>query len=204
MKKFRNLMLITILGFGSFFSTSAHAVGGLFVEPMLTYETGDTNTEYPAPFSNSTGTVQGIGIGGRVGLHISEILFAALDVRYAKPNVKNSENNLDSASALYNYGPVVGIQTPIIGLRVWGSYVLDGQMDPEESNNVDFKYTQAQGYRVGVGFQIIMLSLNLEYQDLKYGSTTVEKFGPFAANASDSINLKNKSYIVSVSFPLEF
>lgn len=204
MFKSKSLMIIAILGFTALTTSVAQAAGGLFVEPMLTYETGDATIDYPAPWSNSTGTVQGLGIGGRVGLHLSEVFFAALDVRYAKPTFKNSSNNLDSASALYNYGPVVGLQTPIIGLRVWGSYVLDGQLDPEESNSVDLKFTQAQGYRVGVGFQIIMLSLNLEYQDLKYGSTTVEKLGPFAANASDSVSLKNKSYIVSVSFPLEF
>ncbi|MBC7420060.1 MAG: outer membrane beta-barrel protein [Bdellovibrio sp.] len=204
MLQFRNLMLITILGFSSFAATTALAAGGLFVEPMLTYERGDSTLEYPAPFLNSTGTISGVGLGARVGAHVNEVIFLALDARYAKPNFKNSSNNLDASSASYNYGPAVGVQTPLIGLRVWGSYVLGGELDPEESNNVDLKFTQAQGYRVGVGFQIIMLSLNLEYQDLKYGSTKVEKVGPFAASASDNINLKNKSYILSVSFPLEF
>ncbi len=203
MLKSKNLILATLLSFFSLASTSASAVGGLFAEPILTYETGNSTIDSPT-FNSSSGTVNGVGIGGRIGFHLSEIIFLAADLRYAKPTYKNSANNMDSTSTSFNHGPVVGIQTPLIGLRVWGSYILGGELNPEESNNVDLKFAGAQGYRVGAGLQLILLSLNLEYQDLSYGSTTVEKFGPFAVNASDNTSLKNKSYIVSVSFPLEF
>ncbi len=177
--------------------------GGIFVEPMITYESGTTSTDYPAPFSNSTGSIIGFGLGARLGLHINDSLFAALDARYSQPQFKDSSNNLDSAATSYNYGPVIGVQMPGIGLRLWGTYVLGGQLNPKESNNVDIKFDEPKGLRLGVGFHISSLSLNLEYQDIKYSSATLEKVGPFTnSSASNNINLTNKSYLLSVSFPM--
>jgi len=48
-----------------------------------------------------------------------------------------------------------------------------------------------------------MVSINLEYQSLKYDKTTLEKLGPFSVGTDlGSSKLTNNSYVVSVSFPI--
>jgi hypothetical protein len=48
-----------------------------------------------------------------------------------------------------------------------------------------------------------VVSLNLEYQDIKYDKATLEEFGPFSSGTSfGSVNLTDKSWIASVSFPI--
>ena len=55
-------LLFTIAG-----PVNAETTGvGLFVDPAVTYESGQTSTTYPAPFSNASGTSNGLGIGARL------------------------------------------------------------------------------------------------------------------------------------------
>lgn len=176
---------------------------GVFVEPFVSYEKGDSSIDYPSPFHSSSGDINGFGVGARLCIHIHDVIFLGLDGRYAKPKFKDSTNNLDSNATGYNYGAVLGVQTPVVGLRVWGTYVFGGQLDPESSNNVDLKFTEATGYRVGVGFRLAIVSLNVEYQDLKYGKTTLEAIGPFTPGADSNIDMRDKAWIASVSFPIE-
>lgn len=196
------LMLTVSLG-----ATTARAdeKGGLFVEPMVTYEGhSDTSIDWPAPFTNSTGSVEGFGVGARLGFHVGEIFFLGAEGRYSKPTFKDSSNNLSADADAYNYGLVAGVQAPVWGLRVWGSWIAGGELNPKEDNSVDFKFKDGQGYRIGAGIHLSIVSLNLEYQNMKYGTTEVEQLGPFATNTTfgDS-ELKNESYILSVSFPIE-
>ena len=176
---------------------------GLFVEPAVTYERGDTDVNYPSPFSNSSGSADGFGVGARLGFHVADILFLGADARYSKPQFKNSSASYDAHSTAFNWGPVAGVQMPIVGLRVWGSYVAGATLDPDRSNNFDVKYKNGSGYRVGAGFKIAIVSLNLEYQSIKYTQAVLEQIGPFsAASVFNNVELKNKSWIVSVSFPI--
>ncbi len=178
--------------------------GGLFVEPSLTYELGETDVNYPSPFSNSSGNSDGIGLGARVGFHISEVIFFGLDGRYALTKFKDSSVSYEENATSTNWGPVVGIQIPKFGLRVWGAYVLGGQLDPDSSSNLDVKFKKAQGIRVGTGFRISMVSLNLEYQQLNYRDTILQQVGPFSTNSDfGGVELENKSLIASLSFPIE-
>src|SRR5690606_23778532 len=113
-------------------------------------------------------------------------------------------NGYDANATAYNIAPVVGIQMPNVGLRLWASYVLLGVLDPESNNGTDLKFEDGKGLRIGGGFRIFSLSLNLEYEDLDYGRTVIEQAGIFGGlGSSDAINLDNKSYILSLSFPLE-
>lgn len=202
----RNALLALSLGFLIVLAPmSALAEGaiGLLVEPAVTYEKSDSSVSLPSPINDTSGHIDGFGVGARVGFHISEIIFAGLDARYSMPNFKDS-SGYDAKATAFNYGPVVGVQTPVVGLRVWGTYVLGGQMEPEKSGLVDVKFDQASGYRVGVGFYVTVVSLNLEYQELKYGSTTIQALGPINPNADTSnASLRNKTWIASVSFPIE-
>lgn len=179
--------------------------GGLFVEPGLTYESGSTSTNYPSPFSSSTGTIIGLGVGARVGFHLNEAFFLALDARYAMPQFKDSSVLYDAKSVSTNWGPVIGIQMPNVGMRLWGSYILGGELNPERSTSFDVKLQNGTGYRLGVGFRLAAVSLSLEYQQLKYGKLKLEQLGPFSSGSSfDSVNLANNAWIAGVSFPLQF
>lgn len=171
----------------------------------MTYELGDTDVNYPTPFSNSTGESNGLGLGLRLGFHLNEIFFLALDGRYATPQFKDSSVTYDEKANSSNWGPVVGLQMPTAGLRLWGSLIAGGTLDPASTGNFDVKFDEASGYRLGVGLHLFSLSLNLEYQDLKYGQARLQKLGPFSTTSDlDNVDLESKSWIASVSFPLEF
>jgi hypothetical protein len=52
--------------------------------------------------------------------------------------------------------------------------------------------------------RVTAVSMNLEYQQLKYGDTELEQVGPFSSSAAlSSVNLEANSWLASVSFPLE-
>lgn len=182
----------------------AESSGGLFVEPGITYESTDTDINWPAPFTNSTGSVKGYGLMARLGFHINEAFFIALDGRYAKPTFSDSSTNADVSADHSTYGPVVGVQMPNFGLRVWGAYVLGGELNPgEASGGTDYKFEKANGYRVGAGFHLSFVSLNLEYQEIKY-DTTLQSQGGFPLNSQfDNSDLTSKGYVISLSFPAE-
>lgn len=175
--------------------------GGLFIEPMLTYENGDAEVDLPSPFNSSDSSVDGFGIGGRLGFHFLESVFVGIDGRYSKPTYKNDDTNISTDATAYNYGPVVGIQLPTpLGIRVWAGYIAGGQMDLEEDQGVDLKFKDGSGYRIGGGIKLALVSLNLEYQQMNYKETELEDAGIFTGTTND-VDQKNSSYVFSVSFP---
>lgn len=175
---------------------------GLFVEPALTYETGQMDVNYP--FATSSGDTNGFGLGARLGMHINDALFVGVDGRYSQLNFQdtNSVFDYDTRAENFNLAPVIGIQMPDIGLRVWGSYILTSTLDPKESNGLDLKFADGQGYRLGAGFKVYSVSLNLEYQKVDYDKTTIQQLGPIGNSATDGVTLKNETWIASVSFPI--
>lgn len=177
---------------------------GLFVEPSVTYEIGKTSTNYPAPFSDASGTSEGLGIGARLGFHAFESLFFGIDARYSMPQFKDSVLGYNAKAVSTAWGPVVGMQMPVFGLRIWGSYVANGDLNPDSSGNIDIKFKQATGYRLGTGLRLETVSVNLEYQQIKYNQAELEQLGPFSGSTTfNNISLDNKAWIVSLSFPLE-
>lgn len=178
--------------------------GGLFVEPMLTYERGRGDVNFPAPFNSADTEVDGFGIGARLGFHVLESVFIGADGRYSMPTFKDNKLKQDVDAKSWNVGPVVGVQMPtIVGLRVWAGYVLAGEIDPDKGQGVKEKFKSGSGYRVGAGFKIAMLSLNLEYQHVNYDKTTIEEVGVFTPNTTrGDIELENNSTVLSVSFPV--
>ena len=175
---------------------------GLFVEPSVSFEKGESSINYPG-LSDSSGTSDGFGLGARLGFHLSEVFFAGVDGRYSMVQFKDSSVDYDSKSNSYNIGPVVGMQMPNFGLRLWGAYVMDGELNPEESRGFDVKFENPTGPRIGAAFRLAAMSLDIEYQQLKYDSSTLERAGAFNPNARfDDVKLENNSWIVSLSFPL--
>jgi len=176
---------------------------GLFVEPGISYEFSNSTINYPAPFNDHDGNVHGFGLLGRLGFHVADVIFIAADGRYSRPTFRDSTGNFDSTADAYNWGVTGGIQTPVAGLRLWASWILGAGIDPDSVNNFDVKYSSGSGWRVGAGFYIEALSLNFEYQHIGYDTVEVQQIGAFTPGTSFSgSELRNNSYIFSVSFPV--
>lgn len=201
----KQLKLFTLGLLVSVCASFAHAdelsKGGLFIEPSLTYQTGKNTVSYPAPLNDSDEDVKGLGLGLRLGFHVYESVFLAADARYAMPTYDSSALGDSAESTAYNAGVTLGVQTPVAGLRVWGTYILAGELNPKDINGFDVKFNDLKGYRVGAGIYVGVVSLNLEYQDAKYDSTTIEDAGGLSGNLDD-LEGHDKSYILSVSFPV--
>lgn len=209
--KLKRLFIVSLLtimartvGAEEISNSSEQSPMGLFIEPAVTFDLGATTIQYPSPLSNSTGSVNGFGLGAKLGFHISESVFVALDGRYSMPQYKDSSVHYEALATSYNWGPVVGVQFPEVGMRVWGGLVLGGDLNPDASDGFDVKFKNANGFRVGTGFRVASVSLNLEYQQLGYGEAILEQIGPFdPESAFDNVFLQSRSWIASVSFPFE-
>lgn len=178
-------------------------IGGIFVEPGLNYEQGILKVTNPTTLSGEQDEkITGLGVGVRLGFHFFDILYLAGDARYSKPRYQSDALNGSADASALNFGATLGVQTPVAGLRLWATSVIDGQLDPDAINATNIKYTGFNGYRIGVGFYVAMVSLDLEYQEAKYKSVDVESLGPFTANAISNMNGTQKAYILGVSFPI--
>ncbi len=193
--------LLSVTAFADDTMTNNNHGSGLFIEPAITYESGTLKLDYPG-FGSSNENVKGFGLGARIGFHCYDVLFVAADLRYSKPRYESSALNDSADSQAYNGGVTLGVQTPLAGLRIWGTYIADGMLDPDKMGALDIKYTGFNGYRVGGGFYIATVSLNLEYQVAKYKSNSVS-FTPISgASSFDNVYGTQTGYIASVSFPI--
>lgn len=168
--------------------------GGFYLEPMVTYQTGEATLHLPSPINDQKQDMDGFGAGLRAGFHISQILFVAADARYSWLEF----DDFDTKG--WNIGPVLGVQMPKYGLRLWGTYVLGGELEQDETQDLDAKFTDPKGYRLGAGIHVKSVSLNLEYQNLTYNKFKGEAAGITGNFDSDA---DDKSWIASVSFPIE-
>lgn len=200
------LAIVTMTGFAHAQETTTtedKPKAGLFVEPGIIYQSQDTTVDWGSAVSNSTGKNNGFGANVRLGMHINEMFFAGLDGRYLLTKFEDSAVNTDVNAKSYDVAPVIGFQMPDIGLRLWGSYVVWGELDPEKVTstliNYDAKLSKANGYRVGAGFHVYSFSINLEYQDLKYDTVDVDVL---PANFNPNI-ATSKGLVFGVSFPVE-
>ena len=191
-----NFKLFSLTVFGLIFANISHAESGLFVEPGIQYETGDSAFNWPAPYSRTDGNVKGFGVGAKVGIHFFEVLFAGLDATASRPVY--SDNNIETYSTSLNAGGIIGVQMPVVGLRVWGEYIFASQFDPDVKNGIDTKFSHGTGYKAGAGFLLFFVSLNLEYQDIIY--TKSELTAPIAVSSKD--NFERKTFILGLSFPM--
>lgn len=186
------------------FSVHAKNKAGLLLEPIISYDQSDFTVDYPSPLGKTKGEITAPGIGARVGFHIYESLLLGADVRYSKIEFNDSDNNYKVEGEAYNFGPTLVLQLPTqLSLRIWGGYILSGELDPQKSNGFDVKFGQAQGHRLGVGLMVGTVSLNLEYKNIKYNNVTLESAGGFNSGTSfDSVDLTNTGHTASISFPL--
>ena len=175
------------------------AFAGFYIEPGLTYEKGDNSIQWPAPFSESSGESKGLGLNVKLGYHADDVFFVGFDGSYSQPKFENSSVNYSADATSTTYGAIVGVQMPIVGLRLWGGYIFAGELNPKADGNFDVKFSSAKGPKLGVGFKVLMVSLNFEYMDLEYDKADAELAGALSGELTD--NLKNKVGVVSVSLP---
>lgn len=167
--------------------------GGFFLEPLISYEMGEPDSSYPAPFGAGDTELNGFGAGLRLGFHALESIFIGADGRYSIAQFKSDSLDEEIDTKSFNYGPTVGVQMPfLIGLRAWGTYVLGGEVDPDGARGIDENFTEADGWRLGAGMKVGFASLNVEYQDITYDE----------AVAGTAVELVNQSWVFSVSFPM--
>jgi len=176
--------------------------GGFFIEPMLTYERGVADIDWPAPLGDSKADVEGFGAGARVGVHVMESLFIGADGRYSRNEIKDDESDTTLEGSAYNWGPVVGLQMPTdLGIRVWAGYIMGGANDLDEKDDIDLKLNDGKGHRLGAGIKLGPVSLNAEYQHINYDDVELQD-SPIFTGSTDSIDTKVDSYVFSVSFPI--
>lgn len=179
--------------------------GGFFIEPMLTATQQDSTvrtSQLPIVTGDTKGNSKGFGAGVRIGGHASDILIVALDGRYSRVDVDDSFYSKAKAD-VYNVAPMIGLQTPLFGVRIMAGYVVAGENNPGAgSQNIDLKFKEASGWRVGAGVHIYAISINLEYEDLTYNTTEVESFGSVAVNNSTSVDSNSRGYTLSLGFPI--
>ena len=179
---------------------AAENKAGVFLEPMLTYETGEADVKVPA-FGTTESEISGPGVGARLGFHLAETFFLGIDGRYSILSYENDDTNIDTDATSYNLGPVAGIQMPTdIGLRLWVGLIMMGGMDVEKDNGLDLKFKDASGYRIGGGIKVSTVSLNLEYQEIEYDETELEDAGAFSGSSRD-FSQDASALVFSVSFP---
>jgi len=181
-------------------TSTAHA--GFLIEPGVTYEIGNNEIAWPAPLTTSTGDSSGLGLNLKLGWAFEHLLYIAVDGDFSKPKFKNSAVSYDATANSYLYSALLGVDLPL-GFRVWGGYVFDGSLDPEASNGYDVSFKKANGLKLGAGWKIILVSLNLEYMDLQYNDSKLEQAAGVTVNTDFSQNLKNKLVVLSVSLPIQ-
>ena len=151
----------------SFAQDSSDNEGGLFVEPMITWERGRGDVNFPSPISSADTEIDGFGVGARFGGHVYNTVFLAVDGRYSIPKFKDNKINQDADAKAWNVGPVIGMQMPtLFGLRIWGGWIIAGGIDVDRSKNVKEEFKSGQGYRIGAGVKLALASINVEYQKL--------------------------------------
>ena len=177
---------------------------GFYLEPMVSAIREDSNLNSASLNTSTTGTTEGYGVGLRLGGHVSEVLFLGVDGRYAKMQQSDSFYDKNSSN-VYNVAPMIGLQTPLWGIRVLAGYVVLGENGLDANKQgVKLKFKEPRGWRLGAGLHAGPVGINLEYQDLKYNKAEIQSLGSIATNVNvNGIDESTKGYALSLSFPVE-
>lgn len=176
--------------------------GGLFLEPSVTYEHGKGKIDFKS-IAQPDGDLKGLGLGLRFGGHINDIFFLAVDTAYSQPEFTDENGDFDYDLKSWLAGITLGAQTPVAGLRVWGSYIPFGEvkLDGRGSNDSNIKYKDPKLYKIGAGLRVAVVSVNLEYLNGDYTTMEVQNAGSLLSGDYRG-DANRESWILSVSFPL--
>ena len=175
---------------------------GLFLEPGVSYQHVSSNINYGGTVAaNSSATARGFGVIGRAGVHVYESFFVAADARYAFPCFEDNANGYSASAQSWDIAPVIGMQMPDWGARVFVGYVLAGALDPQSANNANVKFENPNGWRAGFGLKLKQFSVNIEWQHLHYGKANVE---PAAGGNVTGVDYNAEGLVASITFPIGF
>lgn len=172
--------LIAVFALISGFACVSQA--GVLIEPYLGYEMGTTKDAID-------GKLEGTQMGLRLAYTAPVFFWAGLDATMGMSAKAKADGVPDEEAKRTTVSGVVGVDFPIL-VRAWLGYSF--------VNEIKFDAGKYKGNqtKVGVGFTgLPFVSLNFEYVTEKF-----DKFEDFTVNPE----LKNDSYVVSVSLPFEF
>jgi len=179
------------------FSGSVHAA--IFVEPGRSYEFADSTIRYPEPLRERSSIPIGPGGPGmavRIGGDFAESFFTAIDARFLRPRVRDAVHAYESVANAFLWGPVVGM-IPWPGFRLWASWIAGGGITPDSGRGFNVRYHRARGFRMGMKFRVLFMNAHFEYQRATYGDLEI------ANVVNRGSRLLDRSYVLSLSFPLE-
>ncbi len=175
---------------------------GLFLEPGVTYQNTHSTVDYGSTVGNSSAGTRGFGAVLRGGVHVWERFFVAVDGRYAFLNFNDNATNIDVAARSWDVAPTIGMQMADWGARLYVGYALAGDLDPEAANGRDAKFSQANGWRAGLGLKARNVSVNIEWQRLHYGEASLSQ--PGGAATLTGVDYNGEGLVASITFPIEF
>jgi hypothetical protein len=177
-------------------------LAGFYIEPGIVGTREDADIKSSLVGSDRSGNANSVSVDLKLGGHINDMFFAGADGRYGRSRFENTSYQ-DTDATSWNWGPTVGLNTPYFGGRVWASYIVDGNYNPDQgANGVDLNFKDPYGWRVGGGIRLSNVSLNLEYEDLTYRTTDFESVGTLAANTAGT-DFAQRGYSLSLSFPID-
>ena len=156
---------------------------------------------YASGLINSNATTKGFGVMVRAGIHVYDRFFIAADGRYSMLKYNDNANHYTESASGWDLSPVIGIQMPDMGPRLFAGYIVTGSLDPKGTNGIDPMLDQASGFRVGAGLKMRQCSVNLEWQSLRYGKSELQLSN---GAAPISFDYKSDGMVASVSFPIDF
>lgn len=180
---------------------SGPGLAGFFIEPGVRYDNLSGDLDYPAPFGSTNVDTEGVGLNLKVGFHLLDIMFLAAEGNYSQMHIsEGGSNRYSSDGSASSYGPTLGFQTPWAGIRVWGTYLVNGEFDPSSHNGVDLKFKDLNGYKVGFGVRFAKMGASIEYQDATYNDVEIQDAGPLSGNTD--LELENSGWLAQLSFPI--
>ncbi len=181
---------VLVIAMISLFYYSEKANAGFLVEPYLgtylssTYE-GDSNAE---------GDLTGTAVGARVGFQNLGLMLG-LDGRRHTWTSDPDDGTDGSELSGTSLGLFVGYDFPIL-LRVWAEYIFSNTLD--ETDGDEDEYYEGGGTLFGLGYKVLpFVSVNLEM-----GTFTTSKAKDGTTGTEFDFDLENKTYLLSVSFPI--
>lgn len=201
MTLFKTTIITLLMGTASVSMAESDSNGtGLFLEPGLSYQITNSNVDYPGTGANSSASTRGFGLLARVGVHMWDRFFIAADGRYALLDFNDNANNISVNATSWDIAPVIGMQMPENGPRLYVGYVVAGNLDPQSTNGRDLLFEQATGWRVGAGLKVQHVSVNIEWQRLHYGSNRLQS----SAATVNGVTYNGEGLVASVTFPIDF
>jgi hypothetical protein len=177
---------------------------GLYLEPGAVYEfkgNGSINGNFAGGANLLSGNETGPGGTLRVGANVYKIFFAGLEGLYLRDTQDTRLGNFTGNE--YGGGVFAGVQMPwVVGLRVWGGYLPWVVDDFDKTNGFRPHFSDGRGWKVGAGFRVSIVSINVEYMRLNFHSASVDIDGGSSVGSSSDITHKQDAWLAGISFPL--